>query len=77
MPNWLSVELKNNMLFRRVAMLYVFAMVTYVTVWSCGYAYSSALPGGEIALVVGAVQLPITALLAYMFGEYNKAKRGA
>jgi len=75
MRNWLSVELKNNMLFRRIAIIYACTMVTYVTLWSCEYAYSSDLPGGELALVIASIQAPITMLFGYMFNEYNKAKR--
>lgn len=45
-------------------MLLLFGSVIYVVTWSMSYA-DSQQPGGDVSIVIGAVNAPIVLLLGY------------
>lgn len=52
------------MTFRHAMMLLLFGSVIYVVTWSMSYA-DSQQPGGDVSIVIGAVNAPIVLLLGY------------
>ena len=54
-------------------MVYCCGLVGYVTYWSFRYAYDSSLPGGEVALVIAAIQGPTTLLLGHFLKLYSES----
>lgn len=45
----------------------------WVTWWSTVFAATSALPGADIALVIAAVQVPVTLLFNSVYSTFIKA----
>jgi len=69
--HWLNEHLKNHRLFRRCLLVFACLLTGITTRWSFEYAHASALNGTEVALVITAIQTPVTALFGYMIKLYT------
>lgn len=69
--NWIDTQFKEFKLFRRLIIIYCGWLVYFVTNWSVKFAMSTPLPGGDIAMVIAAIQVPVTMLLGHLLKLYN------
>jgi len=68
---WISEQFKNHRLFRRGLLIFACVLTWLTTHWSFEYAHASSLGGVDIALVITAIQAPVTVLLGYMVKLYT------
>jgi hypothetical protein len=61
----------NRMVIRRIMTIGTFLMTMWAIKWSMEYAFASTRPGTDIAMVIGAVMVPVNSLLGYMFSVYT------
>lgn len=59
---------------RRIQVGVLLWMLVDCYLWARGYAESSKLTGAELALVVGAVNWPITALMGFIYKQYEASR---
>lgn len=57
---------------KRVMMLGTFALVIHVVEWMLRYAETSQRSGAEISAIFGAIGLPLSGLMGYMFAQYSQ-----
>jgi hypothetical protein len=57
---------------KRVMMLGTFALVIHVVEWMLRYAETSQRSGTEISAIFGAIGLPLSGLMGYMFAQYSQ-----
>lgn len=62
---------------RRVMTLGTFALTVHVIVWAVWFATTSPRTGAEIAVIIGAVMVPVNVLQGYMFARYSQARPSA
>jgi len=55
---------------RRVMTLGTFVMTVWVIQWAMGYASTSPRDGSEVAMILGAIMVPLNALQGFMFARY-------
>lgn len=66
--------LDKRAVFHRAVLIWVLWLVGWVTVESWNFAWHSTRPGTEVALIIGAIQAPVTILLGAVtkfYGEYR------
>lgn len=61
------------MSFRHAMMIALLAFVAYVVDWSMSYADSND-PGGDVSIVIGAVNAPVLILLGYAMKLFTGGK---
>lgn len=61
------------MSFRHTMMIALLAFVAYVVDWSMSYADINS-PGGEVSIVIGAVNAPVLILLGYAMKLFTGGK---
>lgn len=59
---------------RRILTLGTFAMTVWVIQWAMIFAYFTTRTGAEVAMIIGAVMVPLTALQGYLFSAYSKGR---
>ena len=74
--NWLWDWIENRQLIRRIMTLGTFAMTMWVIGWAMYFAMTSPRTGAEVAMIIGAIMVPVNALQGYLFGAYSTG-RGA
>jgi len=72
---WLEQRLDNGGWVRRTYLVVATALSWKVVAWSMAYAEASKLAGSDIALVVGAVGVPIAAVQKYAFEAYLESRK--
>lgn len=60
---------------RRVQVLVLLWMLVDCYLWARGYVERSDRPGAELALVLGVVTWPITALMGWVYRRYDETRR--
>lgn len=60
---------------RRVMTLGTFAVVVQTTLWAQRFVETTTKSDAGVALMLGAVTAPITALMGFMFSTYQQSKR--
>ena len=61
---------------RRVMTLGTFALTVWTIWWATEFAEASPRPGSDIAMIIGAVMVPINWLMGHLFTWYSKARGG-
>ncbi len=62
------------MLIRRVMTLGTFATTIWAIWWAMLFAMDSTRPGTDVAMIIGAVLVPVNSLQGYMFGSYSRGR---
>jgi hypothetical protein len=60
-----------RMVVRRLMTIGTFLMTMWAIKWAMEFALSSPRPGADIAMIIGAVMVPVNSLLGYMFSVYT------
>ncbi len=63
-----------RMLIRRLMTLGTFAMTMWVIWWAMGFAASSPRSGSDVAMIIGAIMVPLNTLMGYLFAAYNQGR---
>lgn len=74
---WITDELDNKMLFRRLIIIYAGVFIYHATLWSFQLAMASLhtdKSGAEISMIIGAVLTLPVGLTAFLYREYSKCK---
>lgn len=66
--------IENRQLIRRIMTLGTFVMTMWVIWWAMGFASSSPRTGGDVAMIIGAIMVPVNALQGYLFGAYASGR---
>jgi len=75
MINLISEQLERHQLFRRLVMVYMCWLVAYATMQSFEFANRSIDTSGiEIAAIIAAIQVPVSAMMAFMSKLYWDGK---
>ena len=75
MINLISEQLERHQLFRRMVMIYMCWLVAYTTTESFEFANRSIDASGiEIAAIIAAIQVPVSAMMAFMSKLYWDGK---
>jgi hypothetical protein len=64
----------DRFVIRRVMTLGTFAMTVYVIWWATEFATTSARAGADIAMIIGAIGVPLNTLMGYLFSAYNTGR---
>lgn len=64
----------SRMIFRRAAVVATFAMSWAAFVWAAEFAANSERPGTDVAMIIAAVFVPITALQGHAFKMYSEGR---
>lgn len=64
----------NRLLIRRIMTLGTFAMTMWVIWWAMEFASTSPRPGSDVAMIIGAIMVPVNALQGYLFGAYSTGR---
>lgn len=73
--NFIAEQLEKHQLFRRVVMIYMCCLVAYTTMESFDFANESIDASGiEIAAIIAAIQVPVSAMMAFMSKLYLDGK---
>lgn len=73
--NFITEQLKKHQLFRRAMMIYMCWLVAYTTIDSFEFANRSIDASGiEIAAIIAAIQIPVSAMMAFMSKLYWSGK---
>lgn len=67
--------LDERCIIRRALTIATFTLVAICLHWSMRYAESSARAGADVAMILGAIWTPLSALMGYMFGQYASSRR--
>lgn len=59
---------------RRVMTLGTFATTIWAIAWAMQFASASPRAGSDVAMIIGAVLVPVNSLLGYMFSSYSKGR---
>lgn len=59
---------------RRVMTLGTFAMTMWTIWWAMWFAMESTRSGADVAMIIGAVMVPVNSLQGYIFGAYAKGR---
>lgn len=59
---------------RRVMTLGTFVMTVWVIQWAMVFAMSSPRSGADVAMILGAIMVPLNALQGFMFAAYAKGR---
>ncbi len=62
------------MLIRRVMTLGTFAITIWAIWWAMEFAMSSTRAGADVAMIIGAILVPVNSLQGYMFGSYSRGR---
>lgn len=68
--DWVDTRL----VIRRIMTLGTFVMTAWVIWWSMTFAFASTRPGGEVAMIISAIMVPLNWLMAYLFASYSKGR---
>ena len=60
---------------RRVMVLTVLWMLVDCYLWAKGFAGRPGMTGAELALVIGAITVPVTALQGFLFRAYDHSRK--
>ena len=72
---WLEERLERGAWFRRIYVVVATVLTWRVTEWAFGYASTSKLVGFEQAAVIGAVTLPVSAVVKFAFDAYMESRK--
>lgn len=59
---------------RRVMTIGTFCMTMWVIWWAMGFASTSPRTGGEVAMIIGAIMVPVNTLQGYLFSSYSRGR---
>ena len=62
------------MIIRRVMTLGTFAATIWAIWWAMDFAMTSPRSGTDVAMIIGAVLVPVNSLQGYMFGSYSRGR---
>lgn len=68
--DWVDTRL----IIRRLMTLGTFAMTMWVIWWAMGFASTSPRSGADVAMIIGAIMVPVNALQGYLFGAYARGR---
>ena len=63
-----------RMLIRRLMTLGTFAMTMWAIWWSMEFASTSPRSGSDVAMIIGAIMVPLNTLMGYLFAAYNQGR---
>lgn len=63
-----------NMIIRRVMTLGTFITTLWVIWWAMQFAMNSPRSGSDVAMIIGAILVPVNSLQGYMFGNYSRGR---
>ena len=72
---WLEARLDQGGWVRRTYLVVATVLTWKVVMWSMSFAEASKLAGSEIALIVGAVGVPIAAVQKFAFDAYLESRK--
>ncbi len=61
---------------RRVMTLGTFYLVIENLHWSYVFAVTSPRSGAEVAMILGAIGAPLSAMMGFMFNSYKDSRKG-
>jgi hypothetical protein len=61
---------------RRLMTLGTFGLCVKYTFWAFAYAETADREGSEIALILGAIGTPLSAMMGFMFAAYKDSRKG-
>lgn len=64
----------NRAIVRRVMTIGTFLMTMWVIWWCMKFAMESPRSGSDIAMIIGAIVVPVNGLQGYIFGAYVKGR---
>lgn len=64
----------SRLVIRRIMTLGTFGMTMWVIWWAMGFAETSTRSGSDVAMIIGAIMIPVNALQGYLFGSYAKGR---
>lgn len=72
---WVETRFDEGGWVRR-AYLAVAALMTWnFIIWAQGFAMTSTRPGGDVAMIVGAIGVPLSAVTGFAFNAYLESRR--
>ena len=64
----------SRIVIRRVMTLGTFAMTMWVIWWSMKFAMESPRSGSDVAMILGAIMVPLNSLMGFLFSSYNQGR---
>jgi hypothetical protein len=65
----------NRLIVRRAMTIGTFVMTMYVISWAMDFAATSSRVGSDVAMIIGAIMAPLSALMGYLFGAYSGGRQ--
>ena len=72
---WLETRLDEGGWVRRAYLVAATVMTWKMTVWSMGFAETSPRNGTDVALIIGAIGVPLSAFTGFVFKVYSDSKK--
>ena len=72
---WAETRLDKGGWVRRTYLVAASAMTWKTVIWSMAYAETSKLGGADIAMILGAVGVPIAAVQKFAFDAYLESRK--
>lgn len=67
---------EKHYLVRRVVLGIMMYLVVHMYLWAVSFAATTSRPGTDVALILGAVLTPLSALFGAVIAFYNQARNG-
>lgn len=72
---WLETRLDDGGWVRRSYLVVATGMTWRFVEWSMVFAEKSARPGADVAMIIGAIGVPLSAITTFAFSEYLKSRK--
>lgn len=72
---WIETRLDSGGWVRRTYLVFATFLTWKVVMWSMSFAEASKLAGSDIAMILGAVGVPIAAVQKYAFDSYLDSRK--
>jgi len=72
---WIERRLDDGGWVRRAYLVVATAMVWKLMLWAMGFAETSPRPGTDVALIIGAIAVPISAVTGFAFSNYAASRK--
>ena len=71
---WIETRLDDGGWVRRFYLVLATAMTWKYVLWAMDFATASPRPGSDVAMIIGAIGVPIAAVQTFAFNAYLKSR---
>jgi hypothetical protein len=72
---WLEKRLDEGGWVRRAYLVAATVMTWHFVLWAMKFAETSARSGGDVAMVIGAIGVPLSAVTGFAFNHYLASRK--